>query len=180
MVEDRKLAVLRAIVEDYVSTQEPVGSKSLAERHGLAILAPSGTTEDYLNGSAYGVMGYTTDKKSVIVQHRYDLWEMPLDGSAARNLTNGTGTKNEMRFRYVRTEPLEPNLRADELFHYASSCSVSSASCAAARAISVSRGSGAAAAMPRARQSICRSRLRSRRTASTRSRPASTSWRTAS
>jgi dipeptidyl aminopeptidase/acylaminoacyl peptidase len=59
---------------------------------------------------SFGLAGYTTDKKSVIVQHRYDLWEMPLDGSAARNLTNGTGTKNEMRFRYVRTEPLEPNL----------------------------------------------------------------------
>ncbi|HYT68322.1 MAG TPA: prolyl oligopeptidase family serine peptidase [Vicinamibacterales bacterium] len=59
---------------------------------------------------AYGIAGYTTDKKSVIVQHRYDLWEMPLDGSAARNLTNGVGTKGEIRFRYVRTEPLEPNL----------------------------------------------------------------------
>ena len=33
MQEDRKLAVLRAIVEDYVSTQEPVGSKALVERH---------------------------------------------------------------------------------------------------------------------------------------------------
>jgi heat-inducible transcriptional repressor len=37
MVEDRKLAVLRAIVEDYVSTQEPVGSKSLVERHQLGV-----------------------------------------------------------------------------------------------------------------------------------------------
>ena len=37
MVEDRKLAVLRAIVEDYVSTQEPVGSKALVERHGLGV-----------------------------------------------------------------------------------------------------------------------------------------------
>ena len=34
MIEDRKLAVLRAIVEDYVATQEPVGSKSLVERAG--------------------------------------------------------------------------------------------------------------------------------------------------
>ena len=59
---------------------------------------------------AYGIAGYTTDKKSVIVQHRYDLWEMPLDGSAGKNLTGGTGTKGEMRFRYVRTEPIEPNL----------------------------------------------------------------------
>ncbi len=37
MVEDRKMAVLRAIVEDYVSTQEPVGSKSLVERHQLGV-----------------------------------------------------------------------------------------------------------------------------------------------
>src|SRR4051812_34138478 len=37
MAEDRKLAVLRAIVEDYVSTQEPVGSKSLVERHDLGV-----------------------------------------------------------------------------------------------------------------------------------------------
>ncbi|MGO4256796.1 heat-inducible transcriptional repressor HrcA [Marmoricola sp. RAF53] len=37
MVEDRKLAVLRAIVEDYVATQEPVGSKTLVERHRLGV-----------------------------------------------------------------------------------------------------------------------------------------------
>jgi heat-inducible transcriptional repressor len=32
-LDDRKLDVLRAIVEDYVATQEPVGSKALVERH---------------------------------------------------------------------------------------------------------------------------------------------------
>src|SRR3954447_5412451 len=37
MVEDRKLSVLRAIVEDYVSTHEPVGSKALVERHRLGV-----------------------------------------------------------------------------------------------------------------------------------------------
>jgi heat-inducible transcriptional repressor len=36
-VDDRKLAVLRAIVEDYVSTREPVGSKALADRHSLGV-----------------------------------------------------------------------------------------------------------------------------------------------
>lgn len=36
-LDDRKLAVLRAIVEDYVATQEPVGSKSLVERHHLGV-----------------------------------------------------------------------------------------------------------------------------------------------
>src|ERR1700712_4200855 len=36
-MDDRKLGELRAIVEDFVATQEPVGSKSLAERHGLGV-----------------------------------------------------------------------------------------------------------------------------------------------
>src|SRR6201996_6817053 len=35
VLDERKLAGLRAIVEDYVSTTEPVGSKSLVDRHGL-------------------------------------------------------------------------------------------------------------------------------------------------
>ena len=37
MLEDRRLAVLRAIVEDYVATHEPVGSKALVERHHLGV-----------------------------------------------------------------------------------------------------------------------------------------------
>jgi heat-inducible transcriptional repressor len=37
VLDDRKLEVLRAIVTDYVSTHEPVGSKSLAEKHGLGV-----------------------------------------------------------------------------------------------------------------------------------------------
>ncbi|GAA1543485.1 heat-inducible transcriptional repressor HrcA [Actinomadura kijaniata] len=37
MLDDRKLAVLRAIVEDYVSTNEPVGSKALVDRHRLGV-----------------------------------------------------------------------------------------------------------------------------------------------
>ncbi|GAA3537391.1 heat-inducible transcriptional repressor HrcA [Nocardioides daeguensis] len=37
MQEERRLAVLRAIVEDYVSTEEPVGSKALVERHHLNV-----------------------------------------------------------------------------------------------------------------------------------------------
>jgi heat-inducible transcriptional repressor len=36
-VDDRKLEVLRAIVTDYVSSQEPVGSKALVERHDLGV-----------------------------------------------------------------------------------------------------------------------------------------------
>src|SRR4029079_7329709 len=36
-LDDRKLDVLRAIVEDYVATQEQIGSKALVERHTLKV-----------------------------------------------------------------------------------------------------------------------------------------------
>ncbi len=39
MSEDRRLRVLRAIVQDYVQTSEPVGSKALLERHHLGVSA---------------------------------------------------------------------------------------------------------------------------------------------
>lgn len=37
MTQERRLAVLRAIVQDYADTYEPVGSKTLAERHNLGV-----------------------------------------------------------------------------------------------------------------------------------------------
>ena len=36
-MSSRRLEILRAIVDEYVTTQEPVGSKSIADRHGLGI-----------------------------------------------------------------------------------------------------------------------------------------------
>jgi dipeptidyl aminopeptidase/acylaminoacyl peptidase len=56
---------------------------------------------------SYGIAGYTKDGGGAIAQHKYDLYLLPLDGSAPRNLTNGVGTKGEMRLRYIRTEPLD-------------------------------------------------------------------------
>lgn len=39
MVSERGLAVLRAIVQDYVASREPVGSKSIVERHAFGVSA---------------------------------------------------------------------------------------------------------------------------------------------
>ncbi|MBS1905436.1 MAG: heat-inducible transcriptional repressor HrcA [Actinobacteria bacterium] len=39
MVSERGLQVLRAIVEDYVETNEPVGSKSIVDRHAFGVSA---------------------------------------------------------------------------------------------------------------------------------------------
>jgi dipeptidyl aminopeptidase/acylaminoacyl peptidase len=59
---------------------------------------------------SYGLAGFTKDGKAVIAQHQYDLWLVPLDGSRATNLTGGVGSKNDMRFRYLRTQPEDPTL----------------------------------------------------------------------
>lgn len=53
---------------------------------------------------SFGVMGYTSDGKDVVAMHKFDLWLVPLDGSAARNLTGGAGDKKDIRFRWVPTD----------------------------------------------------------------------------
>lgn len=56
---------------------------------------------------SYGVAGWTKDGKSLIVNGRYDLWQIPLDGKPGKNLTTGAGDAGEIRFRYMRTDPEE-------------------------------------------------------------------------
>ena len=56
---------------------------------------------------SYGIAGYASDGSGIIAQHRYDLWLLPLDGSTARSLTRGAGSRGEIRFRYLRTEPID-------------------------------------------------------------------------
>ena len=56
---------------------------------------------------SYGIAGYTSDGKGVIVHQRYDLWLLPLDGSAPSNLTNGVGHQERDSL------PLRPHRAAD-------------------------------------------------------------------
>ncbi|MEJ2204121.1 MAG: prolyl oligopeptidase family serine peptidase [Gemmatimonadota bacterium] len=55
----------------------------------------------------WGVAGYTSDGGSVIVQDRYDLWTLPLDGGGASNITGGFGAENRTALRPVRPEPVD-------------------------------------------------------------------------
>ncbi|HEX7123940.1 MAG TPA: prolyl oligopeptidase family serine peptidase, partial [Gemmatimonadaceae bacterium] len=53
----------------------------------------------------YGVAGWSADGKSVVLNHRYDLWQLPLDRSQPVNLTRGVGDREEIRFRIAPFRP---------------------------------------------------------------------------
>src|SRR5439155_6635769 len=52
----------------------------------------------------YGVAGWSKDGKSVILNHKYDLWNVPLDGGKPVNLTSGVGEAQKIVFRLVRLD----------------------------------------------------------------------------
>ena len=53
---------------------------------------------------SHGIAGYAKDGSGVVLNHKYDVYLQPYDGSPAINLTGGLGTREETRFRY---QPLE-------------------------------------------------------------------------
>ena len=50
----------------------------------------------------WGLAGWTKDGKSVLLYDKYDVWQTPLDGGAAKNLTQGVGRAQGIQFRVVR------------------------------------------------------------------------------
>jgi dipeptidyl aminopeptidase/acylaminoacyl peptidase len=56
----------------------------------------------------YGVAGWSKDGKSVILNHRFDLYSVPLDGGKPVNLTGGVGDAQQIVFRLVRLD--HPNV----------------------------------------------------------------------
>jgi heat-inducible transcriptional repressor len=80
VLDDRKLAVLRAIVEDFVSTNEPVGSKSLVDRHNLDV-SPATIRNDMavLEEQGYIVQPHTSAGR-IPTDHGYRLFVDRLSG----------------------------------------------------------------------------------------------------
>ena len=52
----------------------------------------------------YGVAGWSKDGKSVLLDHRFDLYSVPLDGGKPVNLTGGVGDAQQIQFRLVRLD----------------------------------------------------------------------------
>lgn len=53
----------------------------------------------------YGVAGWTDNDESILVNDRYDIWEILPDGSKARCITEGYGRTQQVQFRYVALDP---------------------------------------------------------------------------
>ncbi|NVJ89877.1 MAG: S9 family peptidase [Flavobacteriaceae bacterium] len=62
----------------------------------------------------YGIAGWTKDGNSVILNHKYDLWSLKLDGSKAENITKNIGNKDEIEFRYVQLDYENPYIDTKE------------------------------------------------------------------
>jgi dipeptidyl aminopeptidase/acylaminoacyl peptidase len=60
--------------------------------------------------NAYGIAGWTKDDRDVLIYDRFDVWQVPVDGSGAKNLTDGVGRRDHVQFRYVRLDPKERSI----------------------------------------------------------------------
>jgi dipeptidyl aminopeptidase/acylaminoacyl peptidase len=57
---------------------------------------------------SYGSAGWTENDRRVLIYDRFDIWELDPEGkAAARNLTQGLGRREQVRYRYVSLDPEE-------------------------------------------------------------------------
>jgi dipeptidyl aminopeptidase/acylaminoacyl peptidase len=65
--------------------------------------------------SPYGMAGWTDDDREVLVYDRYDIWAVdPTGQRAPRNLTDGVGRRDSMRFRVVDLDREREEIGVDE------------------------------------------------------------------
>jgi dipeptidyl aminopeptidase/acylaminoacyl peptidase len=55
--------------------------------------------------NSWGVAGWSRDGRTVLLNHQFDIWSVPLAGGRAVNLTRGIGERDRIRFRVVSLDP---------------------------------------------------------------------------
>ncbi len=64
--------------------------------------------------SSYGMAGWTDDDGMVLIYDQHDIWAVdPRDPARARDITEGVGRREDLRFRYVRLDPEEETIPTD-------------------------------------------------------------------
>ena len=94
--------------KDWNSISIPDG-KTVNLTKGLGVNFWNENNDTPSTPGSYGNGGWTKDEKYVLLNDRYDIWQVAPDGSGAKNLTDGVGRKEKIAFRYVniRTDPNE-------------------------------------------------------------------------
>jgi dipeptidyl aminopeptidase/acylaminoacyl peptidase len=80
----------------------------------LGVKFQSETDDRPEHPAPYGQAGWTEGDKLVLLYDRYDIWEVKPDGSGGRMITNGLGRKQQIVFRYPRTEQPQPGAEPEE------------------------------------------------------------------
>lgn len=111
MVSERGLQVLRAIVQDYVDTREPVGSKAIVERHAFGVSAATIRNDmalledEELIAAPHTSSGRVPTDKGyrVFVDHLAELRPLsPAQRSAIASFLDGPGDLDDVLVRTVR------------------------------------------------------------------------------
>ncbi len=93
--------------KDWISVAMPQGRKiNLTARLGSKFALEEWDTPS--EAPPYGLAGWSTDDKHVLVNDRHDVWLLAADGSEAKCLTGGLGRKGGTVLRVVRVTPSEP------------------------------------------------------------------------
>lgn len=85
-------------------------ASSGAIRNLTAALAAAFQREDHDTPDAppaWGSAGWTRDSKAFLAYDRYDVWVLPADGGAPRNLTAGAGRSQRIELRVARIDPID-------------------------------------------------------------------------
>ncbi|HAQ59111.1 MAG TPA: heat-inducible transcriptional repressor HrcA [Microbacterium sp.] len=111
MVSERGLQVLRAIVQDYVATHEPVGSRSIVERHAFGVSAATIRNDmalledEELIAAPHTSSGRVPTDKGyrVFVDHLAEVRPLsPAQRSAISSFLGATGDLDDVLARTVR------------------------------------------------------------------------------
>ncbi|WP_109211222.1 MULTISPECIES: heat-inducible transcriptional repressor HrcA [Microbacterium] len=111
MVSERGLQVLRAIVQDYVDTREPVGSKAIVERHAFGVSAATIRNDmalledEELIAAPHTSSGRVPTDKGyrVFVDHLAELRPLsPAQRAAIASFLDGPGDLDDALVRTVR------------------------------------------------------------------------------
>jgi dipeptidyl aminopeptidase/acylaminoacyl peptidase len=89
--------------DEKLQVRELAGGRTL-DLSALAGVSFVDTDDDHdYEKPAWGLGGWSKDGKSVIVNHKFDLWQLPLAGGKALKLTAGAGDPGQIRFRVAST-----------------------------------------------------------------------------